>query len=178
MLLAMLLTRAIKPLLVARLRNDKFMQQRRIVFAFGLTYDTPADTLEHIPALVKSLIDEHEQARFDRAHFKDFGDSSLNFEVAYWMKSADYTAYMDTQQAINLGLTRFCAKLGVEFAFPIRYRATATERAAGRGRAGPPCHVAARRTRRLLIATPSPATAIPSSTRSQHSPPPSPAHWL
>ncbi len=104
----------------ARLRNYKFMQQRRIVFAFGLTYDTPADSLERIPALVKSLIEEHEQARFDRAHFKDFGDSSLNFEVVYWMKTADYTAYMDTQQAINLGLMRACAKLGVEFAFPTR----------------------------------------------------------
>ncbi|SCC95660.1 hypothetical protein THIX_90429 [Thiomonas sp. X19] len=98
--------------------------------------------------------------------------------MVYWMKSADYTAYMDTQQAINLGLMRSCAKLGVEFAFPTRTVQRQLSEPAGRGRAGPPCHVAARRTQRLLIAAPSPATAIPSSTRSQHSPPPSPAHWL
>lgn len=104
----------------ARLRNYKFMQERRIVFAFGVTYDTPPDTLEKLPEVVRTVIEQQEQARFDRAHFKDFGDSSLNFEVVYWMTTADYTAYMDTQQAINLGLMRECARLGVEFAFPTR----------------------------------------------------------
>jgi len=104
----------------ARLRNYKFMQERRIVFAFGVTYDTPPDTLEQIPVWVQSLIDAQPGARFDRAHFKDFGDSSLNFEVVYWMKSADFTAYMNTQQAINLGLMRVFAQYDVGFAFPTR----------------------------------------------------------
>jgi len=104
----------------ARLRNYKFMQERRIVFAFGVTYDTPPDTLEQIPELVKEVVDQQPDARFDRAHFKDFGDSSLNFEVVYWMKTSDYTAYMNTQQAINLALMRGCARLGAEFAFPTR----------------------------------------------------------
>ncbi|WP_079418354.1 mechanosensitive ion channel family protein [Thiomonas intermedia] len=104
----------------ARLRNYKFMQERRIVFAFGVTYDTPADTMEQIPVWVKSLIDAQPDARFDRAHFKDFGDSSLNFEVVYWMKSADFTAYMNTQQTLNLGLMRVFAQHDVGFAFPTR----------------------------------------------------------
>jgi len=104
----------------ARLRNYKFMQERRIVFAFGVTYDTPADTMEQIPVWVKALIDAQPDARFDRAHFKDFGDSSLNFEVVYWMKTSDFAAYMNTQQAINLGLMRVLAQHGVEFAFPTR----------------------------------------------------------
>ena len=104
----------------ARLRNYKFMQERRIVFAFGLTYDTPVEVMEQIPDLVKQVVDQRDDVRFDRAHFKDFGDSSLNFEVVYWMKTSDYTAYMDAQQAINLGLMRGCARLGAEFAFPTR----------------------------------------------------------
>lgn len=70
--------------------------------------------------VVRAVIEQQEQARFDRSHFKDFGDSSLNFEVAYWMTTADYTAYMDTQEAINLALMRECASLGVEYAFPTR----------------------------------------------------------
>ncbi|MBN2691537.1 MAG: mechanosensitive ion channel family protein [Burkholderiaceae bacterium] len=104
----------------ARLRNYKFMQERRILFAFGVTYDTPADTMEQIPAMVKAIVDQQPDARFDRAHFKDFGDSSLNFEVVYWMNTSDYTAYMNTQQAINLGLMRVLARHGVAFAFPTR----------------------------------------------------------
>ncbi len=104
----------------ARLRNYRHMQERRIVFAFGVCYDTPASVMAEIPARVREAVQKQEHARFDRAHFKDFGDSSLNFEVVYWMTVADYTAYMDTQQAINLELMRSMQEMGVEFAFPTR----------------------------------------------------------
>ncbi len=104
----------------ARLRNYRMMQERRIVFAFGVTYDTTADALEAIPGLVRGLIEAQASTRFDRAHFKDFGDSALNFEVVYWMTTADYTVYMDTQQAINIGLVRAFAERGIAFAFPTR----------------------------------------------------------
>lgn len=33
----------------ARLRNYKFMQERHILFPFGVTYGTPPDTLEKLP---------------------------------------------------------------------------------------------------------------------------------
>ncbi|MCB1989499.1 MAG: mechanosensitive ion channel family protein, partial [Burkholderiaceae bacterium] len=57
---------------------------------------------------------------FDRAHFTGFGDSSLDFEVVYWMLTPDFAAYRDVQQAVNLGLMRAFATLGVDFAFPTR----------------------------------------------------------
>ncbi len=104
----------------ARLRNYRMMQERRIVFAFGVTYDTGADALAAIPALVHELIAAQPSTRFDRAHFKDFGDSALHFEVVYWMTTSDYTVYMDTQQAINIGLVRAFAERGIDFAFPTR----------------------------------------------------------
>lgn len=102
----------------ARLRNYQVMDERRIVFGFGVTYDTPPDTLAAIPGLVREIVDAQPNARFDRAHFKTFGAASLDFEVVYWMRLADYAAYMDTQQAINLGLLRALNDRGIEFAFP------------------------------------------------------------
>ncbi|WP_018915215.1 mechanosensitive ion channel family protein [Thiomonas sp. FB-6] len=104
----------------ARLRNYRHMQERRISFAFGVGYETPPDLMEQIPARVREAVQKQEQTRFDRAHFKDFGESALNFEVVYWMTTSDYTVYMDTQQAINLELMRAFASLGVGFAFPTR----------------------------------------------------------
>ena len=104
----------------ARLRNYRHMQERRIVFAFGVSYDTPPSVMEQIPARVREAVERREHVRFDRAHFKDFGESALNFEVVYWMTTADYAVYMDTQQAINLELMRTMEQLGVEFAFPTR----------------------------------------------------------
>ena len=56
--------------------------------------------------------------RFDRAHFKGYGDWALEFEVVYYVLDPDYNLYMDVQQQLNLAIyERFAAK-GVEFAFP------------------------------------------------------------
>lgn len=107
-----------KDLTEARVKNYKQMQTRRIVFRFGVTYDTPSEKLKGIPQIVKDVIGGIELAELDRAHFKEFGDFSLNFEVMYRVQSADYNAYMDVQQQINLVLKERLEKEGVAFAYP------------------------------------------------------------
>ncbi len=107
-------------LLKARVRNYKRMHERRIVFTFGVTYQTTPDQLEQVAQAVKQLIVAEPDARLDRVHFFRFGDSSLDFEAVYWMKDPDYTRYMDVQQRINLAMIRAFAALGVEFAYPTR----------------------------------------------------------
>lgn len=107
-------------LLGSRIRNYKRMQERRIVFTFGVTYDTGHDRLEEIPETVRAIVEEQERTRFDRSHFKEFGDSSLVFETVYYMLVPDYNVYMDTQQAINLEIYRRFEEAGIEFAFPTR----------------------------------------------------------
>lgn len=105
-------------LLSSRIRNYKRMGERRILFTFGVTYQTPVEVVEQIPAWVGELIRDQEQARFDRAHFKEFGDSALNFEVVYYVGSPDYNLYMDIQQSLNLALMQLFKRKGVEFAYP------------------------------------------------------------
>ena len=107
-------------LLSSRIRNYKRMQERRAVFRFGVTYQTPRDRLARIPDIVRDVIESRDETRFDRAHFAGFGDSSLDFEVVYYMLVPDYNAYMDTQQAINLELVGRFEELGVDFAYPTR----------------------------------------------------------
>jgi len=107
-------------LLQSRIRNYKRMQERRVVFSLGVTYDTPYDKLAAIPAAIREIIESQEQTRFDRAHFKEYGDSSLKFEAVYYMLTADYNIYMDIQQAINLEIYRKFEQEGIEFAYPTR----------------------------------------------------------
>lgn len=107
-------------LLKQTVSNYKRLLERRIVFGFGVTYDTTPEQAEAIPALVREVVAASMKLRFDRAHFKAFGESSLDYEVVYFVLDPDYLAYMDQQQRINLGLMRELAKLGVEFAFPTR----------------------------------------------------------
>jgi small-conductance mechanosensitive channel len=107
-------------LLSSRIRNYKRMQERRVAFGFGVLYQTTPEQLEAIPPMIREIIESVQGARFDRAHFKGFGESSYDFEVVYYVNTPDYNIYMDTQQAINLSICRGFAASGVEFAYPTR----------------------------------------------------------
>ena len=107
-------------LLKQTVSNYKRLMERRIVFSFGVTYDTSADQAEEIPRIVKRAVEASPQLRFDRAHFKAFGESSLDFEVVYIVLDPGYGPYMDEQQRVNLVLMRELAARGIEFAFPTR----------------------------------------------------------
>jgi small-conductance mechanosensitive channel len=105
-------------LLKSRIRNYKRMNERRIVFSFSIVYQTPLEDLRMIPDMVREIVDSQELARFDRAHFKEFGDSALVFEVVYHVSVPDFNAYMDVQQSINLALFERFADRGIDFAYP------------------------------------------------------------
>jgi small-conductance mechanosensitive channel len=107
-------------LLTSRVRNYKRMAERRVLFTFGVVYQTPADSLERIPQMVREIVEGVDQTRFDRAHFRSYGDFSLDFEVVYYVLDPDYDLYMDVQQAINLALYRRFEEAGIDFAYPTR----------------------------------------------------------
>jgi small-conductance mechanosensitive channel len=68
-------------LLNARVHNFKRMSERRVEFSIGTTYDTPYESLERIPTLLKTIVKNQEKVRFERAHFQGYGNSALTFEV-------------------------------------------------------------------------------------------------
>ena len=105
-------------LLQSRVRNFGRMEQRRVVFSLGVTYQTPAEKLERIPSLIRSAIEAQQGARFDRSHFASYGDSALNFETVYYVESSDYAQHMDILQAANLRIYRTFEEEGIEFAYP------------------------------------------------------------
>lgn len=107
-------------LLSSRIRNFKRMQERRIVFSLGVTYQTPREKVAAIPGMLRSIVESSGEVRFDRAHFARLGDSALEFEVVYFVLKPDYNVYMDIQQAINLALLARFAEEGIEFAYPTR----------------------------------------------------------
>lgn len=102
----------------SRVRNYKRMAERRVVFGFRVEYGTELEQLRAIPGIVTEIIKAREGTRFDRAHFKEYGDYSLNFEVVYYVLSPDFNVYMDHQQAINLEIFARFAERGIRFAIP------------------------------------------------------------
>lgn len=107
-------------LLKSRISNFKRMVERRVAFQIGVVYGLPRDVVAEIPGLIRAAIEEQEQVRFDRAHFKGYGASSLDFEAVYYVLTPDYTVYMNIQQAINLGILRRFEEKDIGFAFPTR----------------------------------------------------------
>lgn len=105
-------------LLNSRIRNYKRMSERRVLFGFGVTYDTPPEKLRKLPDMVREIIERETLSRFDRAHLATFGASALEFEVVYYVRDPDYGKFMDVQQRINLGLISALQAAGIEFAFP------------------------------------------------------------
>ena len=105
-------------LLGSRIRNFGRMQERRVVFSLGVTYQTPAEKLERIPGLIRTAIESQESVRFDRSHFASYGDSALNFETVYYVESSDYATHMNILQSVNLAIFRSFAAEAIEFAYP------------------------------------------------------------
>ncbi|HNX91670.1 MAG TPA: mechanosensitive ion channel family protein, partial [Candidatus Omnitrophota bacterium] len=102
----------------SRVRNYEAMERRRVLFRLGVAYETPTQQLKEIPRVIEDIIKKVPGTQFDRAHFFTYGDFSLNFEVVYYVKSADYNAYMDIQQSINLAIKEDFEKRNITFAYP------------------------------------------------------------
>jgi small-conductance mechanosensitive channel len=104
----------------AKVRNFGRMSERRAVFQFGVSYDTPTDVLAQIPGEVRKIVEAQPDTRFDRCHFLTYGDTALQFELVYFKTNPDFGLYADTQQAINLALLDRLREMKVQLAAPTR----------------------------------------------------------
>ncbi|MCE7861929.1 MAG: mechanosensitive ion channel family protein [Bacteroidetes bacterium CHB5] len=102
----------------SRIHNFKRMDRRRVVVTLGVVYETTHEQLAKIPPLIEEVIKAEPGVTFDRAHFSKFGAYSLDFEVVYFVESAEYLTYMNVQQAINLKIFKAFEDAKIGFAYP------------------------------------------------------------
>jgi len=98
--------------------NYAQMKKRRLVHKLGVVYETSPSLMKMIPKIIEKIVKETQDASFDRCHFTDFGDFSLNFELVYYIPTNNYLAAMEAQQSINLKIIEEFAANNIEFAFP------------------------------------------------------------
>ncbi len=101
-----------------RVHNYRRMERRRVVFTFGVTYDTPLEKLKRIPEIVREITRSDEMMELERVYFTSLEESSLQFEVVYYVNSNEYEDYLQAQQQVNLALMEYFEDEGIEFAFP------------------------------------------------------------
>jgi small-conductance mechanosensitive channel len=105
-------------ILDSRISNFKRMEERRIIFEVNVSNQTSKENINAIASVVKGIIDNQENARFDRGHLKGFSPGSINYEFVYWVKSREYVAYMDVQQKIILAVIDEFAERNISMAYP------------------------------------------------------------
>jgi small-conductance mechanosensitive channel len=107
-------------LTTARVQNFKKMKERRTSMQFGITYETSHDKVKMVTGIVERIFEAIDGARLDRVHFTTFADSSLVFDVVFYIDSPEYIDFLDRQQQFNFELMDKFAEVGIEFAYPTR----------------------------------------------------------
>lgn len=86
----------------------------------GVTYDTPADTLEAFCEGIRELVREHPYTRKDYFHvyFNNFNDCSLDILVYAFFRTPDWGTELRERHRLLMDILRLGQDIGVEFAFP------------------------------------------------------------
>tara|TARA_B100000700_G_scaffold330730_1_gene458684 strand:- start:3552 stop:4580 length:1029 start_codon:yes stop_codon:yes gene_type:complete len=98
--------------------NYAEMDYRRLVHKIGVIYDTSIDKMKIVPSIIEEIIGSTKDAIFDRCHFTDFANFSLDFEFVYYIPTNDYIRAMKAQELINLEIMRRFEEENIEFAYP------------------------------------------------------------
>lgn len=92
-------------LLASRIRNHRFVQKRRVSLIITVDYQTPVEQLQNIPQwITEALEHQSEHLSLDRVHLANLGPIGYEFELIYFVDTADYVVFMDTKQQLLLTL--------------------------------------------------------------------------
>lgn len=109
-----------KDLTDSRVHNFGRMQKRRVVFKLSVVHQTPAEVVKEIPQMVKDIITVDADVVYDRGHFMNFGNTSLDFEFVIYIPGSDYTVYMNKQQRIFLEILETFQNRKIRLAHPVQ----------------------------------------------------------
>ncbi|MFZ6711927.1 hypothetical protein [Undibacterium sp. TC9W] len=96
------------------------MKDPRVQLVVKVASDTPPDIMEQVPPVLRNIIEEQPEVRFDRAHLKLFDRNSIEFEVIYYVLKPEYGLYIDTQQAVNLKIMQELLARDISFSDPVQ----------------------------------------------------------
>jgi len=92
---------------------------RRVSFKIGVLYGTSEVQLKQIVEEIQNFIDNHPHTNQDgEIHFIEFGASSLDIMVLYYIDTMDWSVFLKIKEEINFEIMRIVQAHGADFAFP------------------------------------------------------------
>jgi len=108
-----------KKMIDAELDNLGMRPVRRVKFNLGLTYDTSIKQIKAIVGDIQEMINQHEKTDQEgKVRFQEFGSSSLDILVIYYVDSPKWDNLIDFRQDINYKIIDILKKHESDFAFP------------------------------------------------------------
>lgn len=106
----------------ATIENLSLRSMRRERFLVQVTYDTPRKKLEELVAGITRLLAGHPLTDKSNMYvrFNDFGESSLNILVYFYLTTTSYAEELEKREEILLSIMDLVEQLNIEFAFPTR----------------------------------------------------------
>lgn len=108
-----------KKMVDAELDNLGLRPVRRVKFHIGLTYETSTDQIKNIVNDIQEMVNIHSKTNSDgRVRFQEFGASSLDILVIYYVDSPRWEDLINAKQDINFKIMDIVKKHKSDFAFP------------------------------------------------------------
>ena len=108
-----------KKMIDAELDNLGLRPVRRVKFHIGLTYDTSTEQIKNIVSDIQEMINSHEKTNEEgKVRFQEFGASSLDIMVLYYVNSPKWEDLIDVKEDINYKIMDIVNKHNSDFAFP------------------------------------------------------------
>jgi small-conductance mechanosensitive channel len=102
----------------SRVRNLGRMPERRVIVRLFVAYDTPAEKLDLVPALVARVVRAQGGTRFLHCLLGALGSYALEFEIIYYIENRPHLSPGQINDAINRGLFRELGAAGIRLAYP------------------------------------------------------------
>ena len=110
-----------KKMIDVELDNLGLRPVRRSKFNIGLTYDTTSEQIRNIVQEIQNMIDNHSMTNDEgRVRFMEFGASSLDIMVLFYVNSSNWDDFINTKEDINYKIMEIIKKNQSDFAFPSR----------------------------------------------------------
>lgn len=101
------------------LNNITSSTMRRVRFEIGLTYSTTAEQIRAITSEIENCIKNNDETSDDFVvKFSNYGDSSLNILVSFFVYGNEYETMIAVKEKINLAIMEIVKRNGADFAFP------------------------------------------------------------
>ncbi|SFP79050.1 mechanosensitive ion channel family protein [Sphingomonas rubra] len=113
-----------RQLLDKEIQNISNRDHIRVTLTIGVAYETPPDTLERVPQMLREVFEEA-GGTVARASFESFGASSLDFVVQFDVPGDDWPTAHATRDKAMVGVIRRFAAEKISIPYPTQTTYTA-----------------------------------------------------